>query len=184
MGPSVSPRPPRVAAPQSILSNSNHSSIGSYLTPAYTGHRTLWCGQGQRRTSWCQRGDLSTDISPDATVGLPRYNSWIAGSNCPLLIQKLPLFFKLSRRWTRTEKLMCYLPDECSIWFEGEHQQVYTSKSVHRSWVLQHMWKRLYKAFRGFRGRCLESDKLPQVMSLESASRAVELKRSELTRPL
>ncbi|KAF3697133.1 hypothetical protein EXN66_Car012813 [Channa argus] len=28
MGPSVSPRPLGVAAPQSVLSNSNHSSIG------------------------------------------------------------------------------------------------------------------------------------------------------------
>ncbi|KAK5924022.1 hypothetical protein CgunFtcFv8_000938 [Champsocephalus gunnari] len=86
MEPSVSPRPPRKAVPQSIFSNSNHSSIGSYLTPAFTGHPTLRCGQRQRRTSWCQREDLSTDITPDTTVVLLNSNSWTAGSTFNLLI--------------------------------------------------------------------------------------------------
>ncbi len=46
----------------------------------------------------------------------------------------------------------------------------YTSKSVYRSWgVLLHMWKKLCKASRGSTGSCAKSDKLPHVMSLESA---------------
>ncbi len=50
-------------------------------------------------------------------------------------------------------------------------------------------WKKLHKAFCGSRGSCEKSDKLPQVMSLESGSvgkksGVVELERSELTGPL
>ncbi len=36
------------------------------------------------------------------------------------------------------------------------------------------MWNKLYEVFCGFRGSCLKSDKLPHVMSLESAPAGAE----------
>ena len=68
---------------------------------------------------------------------------------------------------------------------EGERLQFNTSDSVHRcETVLLHVWKEFPEAFCGSRGSCVKSDKLPQAMSLESASVGLEDNRFEMKRSL
>lgn len=102
--------PPGAQGMQSIFSNSNHSSIDSYPTP----HPALWCGQVPRRTSWWQGGDLSADISPDITWGIPTSNSWATGSTLQFAYLRSALSPLSSPvEMVTDDELVCYLPDKC-----------------------------------------------------------------------
>ncbi len=66
-----------------------------------------------------------------------------------LFFRKILLVIPLTMCWKETV-------------IKGELHRFYTSKSVYRCWgALLHMWKQLYKAFSGPRGKCVKSDKCP-----------------------
>lgn len=95
---------------QSIFSNSNQSSIDSYPTL----HPALWCGQVPRRTPWWQGGDLSADITPGITRGIPTSNSRATGST----LQFAYLWSALSPLSSPVETVtddepVCYSADKC-----------------------------------------------------------------------
>lgn len=86
MDPSISLRLSRVAPPQSILKNSNHSSIDGYLTPPRTGHQTLMWGEARDGhpgvRDWI-RQPISVQTSLwDFPVAV---SSWITGCRVALL---------------------------------------------------------------------------------------------------